>query len=210
MDNYVITIARGFGSGGKAIAMDLAEKLGIECYEHRILALASEYSGYEEDVLNHYNEKINGSLISNRIGKVASELGLRPITGEFRANQHIFDIQSNIIRKLAQTQSCIIVGKCADYILKDMPNVVSIYIEAPREYCRKRIMERKQVDAAKADALISSTDRYRAEYYKFYTNGNNWTNPINYDMTLNSARVGHEYCMTLIEEYLKMKNFIQG
>lgn len=210
MDNYVITIARGFGSGGKAIAMDLAEKLGIECYEHRILALASEYSGYEEDVLNHYNEKINGSLISNRIGKVASELGLRPITGEFRANQHIFDIQSNIIRKLAQTQSCIIVGKCADYILKDMPNVVSIYIEAPREYCRKRIMERKQVDAAKADALISSTDRYRAEYYKFYTNGNNWTNPINYDMTLNSARVGHEYCITLIEEYLKMKNFIQG
>lgn len=208
MDHFVVTIARGFGSGGKAVAMGLAEELGIECYEHRILALASEYSGYEEDILNHYDEKINGSVLVNKIGKVVSELGLRPVTSEFRANQHIFDIQSKIIRQLARTQSCIIVGKCADYILKDMPNVVSIYIEAPREYCRKRIMDRRQVDAVEADELISSTDKYRAEYYSFYTNGRNWTDPINYDMTLNSARVGHEYCITMIKDYLKMKNFI--
>lgn len=208
MEHFVVTIARGFGSGGKAVAMGLAEELGIECYEHRILALASEYSGYEEDVLNHYDEKINGSILSNKLGKMVSELGLRPITGEFRANQHIFDIQSNIIRQLARTQSCVIVGKCADYILWDMPNVVSIYIEAPREYCRKRIMDRKQVSAEQADALISSTDKYRAEYYRFYTNGHSWTDPINYDMTLNSAKVGHESCITVIKDYLKMKHFI--
>ncbi len=208
MDNFVVTIARGFGSGGKAVAMGLAEELGIECYEHRILALASEYSGYEEDMLSNYDEKINGSVLMNKIGKKASELGLRPVTGEFRANQHVFDLQSKIIRQLATTQSCIIVGKCADYLLRDMPNVVSIYIEAPREYCRKRIMDRKQVDAAQADALISSTDKYRAEYYKFYTNGGDWTNPVNYDFTLNSARVGHEECIQIIKDYLKMKHFI--
>ena len=80
MDHYVVTIARGFGSGGKAVAMGLAEELGIECYEHRLLALASEYSGYEEDVLNHFDEKINGSVMINKLGKAVSELGLRPMS----------------------------------------------------------------------------------------------------------------------------------
>lgn len=208
MEHYVITIARGFGSGGKAIGMGLAQKLGIECYEHRILALASQYSGYDADVLDHYDEKIKGSFLINKLGKIASELGLRPIISEFHANQVIFDMQSKIIRKLAETESCIIVGKCADYILKDMPNVVSVYIEAPREYCRKRIMKKQGVDAQKADALISSTDKYRAEYYQFYTNGNYWTNPVNYDMTLNSAKIGHNNCIEVIKDYLEMKQFI--
>lgn len=208
MENYVVTIARGFGSGGKAIAMGLAEQLGIECYEHRLLALASENTGLDENMLNHYDEKIHGSMLINKLGKAVSELGLRPMTGEFRANQHMFDIQTKIIRELVKSQSCIIVGKCADYILRDMPNVVSVYIEAPREYCRKRIMDRKNVTAEEADELISATDKYRAEYYSFYTNGQYWTNPINYDMTLNSARVGHEQCIEVIKNYLQMKGFV--
>lgn len=208
MEHYVITIARGFGSGGKSIAMELAEELGIECYENRILALASEYSGYGEDVLMHFDEKINGSVMLSKLGKAVSEFGLRPMTSAFRVNQHIFDIQCSIIKQLASTQSCIIVGKCADYILKDMPNVVSIYIEAPRPYCRKRIMERQEVTAEQADELIHSTDKYRAEYYHFYTNGRSWTNPINYDMTLNSERAGHDDCIRLIKDYLKIKGLI--
>lgn len=207
-EHYVITIARGFGSGGKAVAMGLAEELGIECYEHRLLALASEYSGYGEDFLNHFDETINGSILFSKIGKKVSELGLRPMTNAFRVNQHIFDIQSKVIKELVKTQSCIIVGKCADYILKDMDNVVSIYIEAPRAYCRKRIMDRKDVTAEQADELISETDKYRAEYYQFYTGGRSWTDPINYDMTLNSARVGHEGCITVIKNYLEMKHLI--
>lgn len=207
-EHYVITIARGFGSGGKAVAMGLAEELGIECYEHRLLALASEYSGYGEDFLNHFDETINGSVLLSKIGKKVSELGLRPMTNAFRVNQHIFDIQSKVIKELVKTQSCIIVGKCADYILKDMDNVVSVYIEAPRAYCRKRIMDRKNVTAEQADELISETDKYRAEYYQFYTGGRSWTDPINYDMTLNSARVGHEGCITVIKNYLEMKHLI--
>ena len=207
-EHYVITIARGFGSGGKAVAMGLAEELGIECYEHRLLALASEYSGYGEDFLNHFDETINGSVLLSKIGKKVSELGLRPMTNAFRVNQHIFDIQSKVIKELVKTQSCIIVGKCADYILKDMDNVVSVYIEAPRAYCRKRIMDRKNVTAEQPDELISETDKYRAEYYQFYTGGRSWTDPINYDMTLNSARVGHEGCITVIKNYLEMKHLI--
>lgn len=207
-EHYVITIARGFGSGGKAVAMGLAEELGIECYEHRLLALASEYSGYGEDFLNHFDETINGSVLLSKIGKKVSELGLRPMTNAFRVNQHIFNIQSKVIKELVKTQSCIIVGKCADYILKDMDNVVSVYIEAPRAYCRKRIMDRKNVTAEQADELISETDKYRAEYYQFYTGGRSWTDPINYDMTLNSARVGHEGCITVIKNYLEMKHLI--
>lgn len=208
MGHYVITIARGFGSGGKSIAMGLANELGIECYEHRILALASQYSGYDEAVLANYNEKIKGSYFMNKIGQIAGELGLHPMNTEFHANQIIFDIQSKIIRELAETQSCIIVGKCADYILKDYPDTVKIYIEAPREYCRKRIMKKQGVDEKQADQLISSTDKYRAEYYQFYTNGNYWTNPINYDMTLNSEKIGHDNCIRVIKDYLKIRNLI--
>ena len=110
-----------------------------------------------------------------------------------------------IIEDLADTESCVIVGKCADWILKDRPNVISIYIEAPRPYCRKRIMERMQVDAATADRSISQTDKYRAAYYEYYTGGNYWTNPVNYDLTLNSERVGIENCVKTIEEYIRIK-----
>jgi len=205
MQNYVITIARGYGSGGKAIGMKLAQRLGIECYENRILALASEFSGYEEGELRDFDEKVKGNVVINKLARVASEIGVVPMTKEFRANQQIFDIQKEIILTLGYTESCVIVGKGADYILRDFNNVISVYIEAPRDYRRKRVMERQNVNEEKADMLIASTDKYRAAFYNFYTKGRNWTDPTNYDMTLNSGRMGEEGCIRLICEYLRMK-----
>lgn len=101
-----------------------------------------------------------------------------------------------------------IVGKCADYVLKDRKNVVSIYIEAPRAFCLERTMQRMKVSADVAAATIENTDKYRADYYKYYTKGNYWTNPVNYDMTLNSEKVGIAGCVKMIEEYLVMKGLI--
>ena len=98
-----------------------------------------------------------------------------------------------------------IVGKCADDILKDRKNVVSVYIEAPRAYCLQRVMQRMQISEDEANQLITKTDRYRADYYKFYTHGNYWTNPVNYDITLNSARIDEEGCVQLILHCLKLK-----
>lgn len=204
MDNYVITIARGFGTGGKQIGMALAKELGIECYENRILTLASQYSGYGEEILE--DEKLHGSLFMNKLLRnlpISSKP--RPMTAKFTSNKKTFEYQVKIIKQLAETESCVIIGKCADYVLKDYPNVVSVYIEAPRDYTRDRIMRRMLVSAEEADRLITKTDRYRADYYEFYTNGNYWTNPVNYDITLNSARLKEEVCIGLIKETLHRK-----
>lgn len=206
MKNIVITVARGFGSGGKKIASQVAKDLGIHCYENRILTLASQMSGVEEDVFREVNEKIRGkSFMQSLLNGLPRRKVPTPENREFVSDEHLFEIQKKIIEDLADTESCVIVGKCADWILKDRSNVISIYIEAPRPYCRKRIMERMQVDAATADRSISQTDKYRAAYYEYYTGGNYWTNPVNYDLTLNSERVGIENCVKTIEEYIRIK-----
>lgn len=204
MKNYVITIARGFGSGGKEIAKHLADELGINCYENRILTLASQLSGIDEEVFTEVNEKVRGNFFSELIRGLPMRRKPK-VEGEFVSDDRLFEFQKQIIKNLAETESCVIVGKCADWILKDYDNVVSVYIEAPREYCRPRVMQKMEVSAEIADRSISSTDKYRAEYYAHYTGGNYWTNPVNYDLTLNSARVGEDRCVELIKEYLHMK-----
>lgn len=204
MKNYVVTVARGFGSGGKEIASRLAKDLEISCYENRILTLASQLSGIDEHVFSEVNEKMRESFWAALL-KGLPRRKTPKVEGEFVSDDRLFEFQKQIIRNLAETESCVIVGKCADFILKDFDNVVSIYIEAPREYCRPRVMRKMQVSAEIADRSITSTDNYRAEYYEHYTGGNYWTNPVNYDMTLNSARVGEDGCIEVIKNYLHMK-----
>lgn len=204
MSNYVVTVARGFGSGGKEIAGRLADELGIHCYENRILTLASQLSGIDEQAFTEVNEKVRGNFLSALIKGLP--IRKKPkVEGEFVSDDRLFEFQKQIIKQLAETESCVIVGKCADWILKDYDNVISVYIEAPREFCRPKVMEKMNVSAEIADRSITSTDKYRAEYYEHYTGGNYWTNPVNYDMTLNSARVGEDKCIELIKAYLHMK-----
>ena len=206
MDNYVITVARGFGSGGKDIATRLGAKLGIPCYERQILTMASDESGIDESIFVETDEKLRGVKIAARLHKISDDSTvLQPQEKDFISDDNVFNIQARIIKSLAVTESCIIVGKCADHILKDYPNVLSIYIEAPRAACVKSIMERMHVSEKRAHYLIRRTDRYRARYYKYYTSGKDWTNPVNYDIVLNSDRVGRERCVELISEYVKIR-----
>ncbi len=205
MDNYVITIARGFGSGGKEIALKLAEELGIVCYENRILTLASELSGLDEELFAEVNEKMRRKKLSGLLKSLPRTVKPKPVDDEFVSDEKLFEYQKEIILHLAETQSCIIVGKCADWVLKEFPNVISIYIEAPREFCVQRVMKKMGVNEETAHTSITKTDQYRAAYYQHYTGGNYWTNPVNYDMTLNSQRVSEETCVQLIKEYLRIK-----
>lgn len=204
MDNFVITIARGFGSGGKQIAMQLSERLGIPCYERQILTMASQMSGVDESLFVEADEKIRGNYLTSILKKEPYSNIVDPKEEEFVSDNNLFNLQAKLIRTLARTQSCIIVGKCADYILKGRDNVISVYIEAPRSACVKSIREKMYVSEERANQLIKRTDKYRANYYKFYT-GKDWTNPINYDMTLNSDRIGRDKCVTVIEDYVKIK-----
>ncbi len=205
MDNYVITIARGFGSGGKEIALKLAEELGIVCYENRILTLASELSGLDEELFAEVNEKMRRKKLSGLLKSLPRTVKPKPEDDEFVSDEKLFEYQKEIILHLAETKSCIIVGKCADWVLKEFPNVISIYIEAPREFCVQRVMKKMGVNEETAHTSITKTDQYRAAYYQHYTGGNYWTNPVNYDMTLNSQRVSEETCVQLIKEYLRIK-----
>ena len=205
MDNYVITIARGFGSGGKEIATKLGEKLGIPCYERQLLTMASEQSGIDESLFVETDERLRGKYISNLLRKFPFSDVLEPHEKDFVSDINLFNIQAEIIRSLAKSHSCIIVGKCADYILRDSSNVMSLYIDAPRDACIKSIMNKMYISNEKANQLIHSTDRYRSQYYNYYTGGREWTNPINYDMILNSDKIGREKCVSLISDYIDIK-----
>ncbi len=205
MENFVITIARGFGTGGRQIAAKLADELHIHSYENRILTLASQYSGYDEHLFEEEDERLKGNLLMNQLASLPKRRTIHPNTSQFVSNEKLFEYQKKIIEGLADTTPCVIVGKCADDVLKDRKNVVSVYIEAPRAYCLQRVMQRMQISEDEANQLITKTDRYRADYYKFYTHGNYWTNPVNYDITLNSARISEDGCVQLILHCLKLK-----
>ena len=209
MGNYVITFARGFGTGGKEIASKLAKELGVHCYENRILTLASQLSGLDEKLFEEVNEKVrtNGGFSSFLKGLPRSRQYISR-NEKFVSDDALFEYQKKIIENLADTESCVIVGKCADWVLRGRDNVVSIYIEAPRDFCIKRTMEHMGVTEETANATIEHTDKYRADYYKYYTHGNYWTNPVNYDLTLNSEKVGVDNCVKVIKEYLKIKGLI--
>ena len=208
-DHYVITFARGFGTGGKEIASKLAKELGIHCYENRILTLASQMSGLDEKLFEELNEKIRYSVcFSNCLRGLPRAKSYISRNEKFVSDDKLFDYQKQIIENLAETESCVIVGKCADWVLRGRPNVVSIYIEAPRDFCVKRTMEHMGVTEEVANATISHTDKYRADYYEYYTHGNYWTNPVNYDLVLNSEKVGVDNCVLVIKDYLKIKGLI--
>ncbi len=203
--NYVITIARGFGSGGKEIAVKIGEKLGIPVYEKQILEMASAYSGLSEEMFFRVDEKLRGSYVSNALSKFTFPAEVSPTSKRFESDINLFCIQSEIMQQLAKNVSCVIIGKCADHVLKEFDNVGSFYIEAPRWACLESITKKMGVDDKTAAKMIETTDKYRAEYYKFYTGGNYWTNPVNYDLSLNSARIGRELCADVIIDYMKRK-----
>ena len=209
MEKFVVTFARGFGSGGKEIASLLAKDLGIHCYENRILTLASQLSGLDENLFNAVNEKIrtNGGVSGFLRGLPRSKNYIAK-NEKFVSDDKLFEYQCEIINSLADQESCVIVGKCADFVLKGRDNVVSVYIEAPRAFCLQRTIEHMGVTPEVANATITQTDKYRADYYAYYTHGNYWTNPVNYDMTLNSERVGIDNCVKVIEDYLIIRGFI--
>lgn len=205
MDNYIITIARSFGSGGKEIAALLSEKLGIPWYERQILTMASQASGIDESEFVEVDEKIHGIYLIKTLTKLPTSNILRPESRAFVSDVNLYNFQAKIIKELSNTQSCIIVGKCADYILKDRPNVLSVFVEAQKQDCIKLIHNRIYVSEERARDLKKRTDKYRTAYYRYYTRGNNWRDPMNYDLFLNTSRMAKAKCADIIADAAKIK-----
>ena len=199
MEKRIITISREFGSGGRTIGKLVAEHLGIRCYDAELIQKLAAESGFDENYIKEAGEYTPGGFLASAF----TDRSFGPTNEDL-----LWKLQYRIIRELAEKESCVIVGKCADYVLKGKPNVVSIYIEAPRAFCVNRTMENMGVTEEVANATIERTDKFRADYYEYYTHGNYWTNPVNYDMTLNSERVGVQNCVKTIEQYLIIKELI--
>lgn len=203
MDHYVITIARGYGSGGKTIGKMLSEKLDIPFYDRELLRMASDDSGIHERLFGQADERVKPGL-RKPFGKVYKGELLPPESDDFVSDDNLFNYQAKIIKELADTRSCVIVGRCADFILQDRPNVIKLFVHAPFESCVKTVMDMYSLPQKEAEKKIQDTDRHRGDYYKYYT-GRNWDNAKNYDLCLNSAELEFDKCVEIVEAYMKIR-----
>ena len=203
MDHYVITIARGYGSGGKTIGKMLSEKLDIPFYDRELLRMASDDSGIHERLFGQADERVKPGL-RKPFGKVYKGELLPPESDDFVSDDNLFNYQAKIIKELADTCSCVIVGRCADFILQGRTNVVKLFVHAPFESCVKTVMDMYALPQKEAEKKIQDTDRHRSAYYKYYT-GRNWDNAQNYDLCLNSAELGFDKCVEIVEAYINIR-----
>ncbi|MCR5148381.1 MAG: cytidylate kinase-like family protein [Eubacterium sp.] len=202
----VITIAREHGSGGLKVGKRLAEELGINCYDSEMFQLVSDSSNLRDNHVAH-DDRIKGtSLFSVAKSKYAGHEGeeLPKESDDFLSMKDLFEYQSEIIRALAEKESCVIVGRCSNYILKDNPNVLSVFIHASIEYRARRISYVHDMPEKELISYINSRDRHRADYYKYYT-GHDWKNARYYDLSLSTERFGISGCVEEIRKFLKMR-----
>ena len=186
--NPVITIARQYGSGGREIALKVAEILGIKAYGKELIELAAEKSGYHPEMLKKVDERAAGSLLYSLAMGSAVTGGL---AGHYDIpmNDKLFIVQNEIIKELAEKEQCVIIGRCGDYALRDFPNKITVFIHADMDSRIERIMKINNVSCDEAEGLIEKEDKRRANYYNFYT-GKKWGSIEQYTLTLNSSVVG--------------------
>ncbi|MCD8396187.1 MAG: cytidylate kinase-like family protein [Lachnospiraceae bacterium] len=202
--NIVITIARQFGSGGKTVGQMLAKDLGIKCYDKEVLRLASDESGINEALFQEKDEKLKRApLFEKTKGEYKGRL-ISPSSEEFISDHNLFNYQAKIIRDLADQESCVIIGRAADYVLKDYEGLVSVFVHAPKAYCVRQAIERCSCRPDEAEKFVEKTDKTRSDFYNYYT-GNKWNDARNYDLCLNSQRLGFEGVMAAIEAYIRIR-----
>ena len=204
--NYVITIARGFGSGGKTIGQMLAGELSIEYFDRDILRLASEESGIYEGLFGMLEEKGKRRRLFRKDGEYRHEKpDTRPESSEFVSDDNLFKFQAQIIKGLSEREeNCIIVGRCADYILEGRENLVRLFIYADRETCIKNVMQMYGWARKDAQRVIEKTDKNRSTYYRYYT-GRDWRDASNYDLCINPSALGYEKRVQMNRDYLKIR-----
>lgn len=198
MKKTIITIARSYGSGGKTLGQKLAKELGIPCYDRELIRMASDQSGINEALFGAADEVKKGFFKGSKPYK--GQL-LPPESDGFVSNDNLFNLQAKIIKELAEKESCIIIGRCADYVLRDRPDVLRLFFYAPKEDCLKRAMEISGESEKELRRKIEKIDKFRADYYRYYT-GKDWNDTRNYDFCLNTASMSYEKLIDVVKSYL--------
>lgn len=202
-DHFVITIGRQFGSGGKEIGEKLAQKLNVKCYDKELLALAAKDSGLCREMFEMHDEKPTNSFLYSIVMDTYAGIYNPQNMIEMPINQKVFLAQFDTIKKIADRESCIIVGRCADYALEDLPGLTSIFIHASMESRIKRISEKYEIRENKAKDMIIKTDKRRSSYYNYYTN-REWGSASSYDLSIDSGKLGIDKTVQLIENYINI------
>lgn len=205
MENFVVTITRTCGSGGSSISNLIAKDLNIKVYDKELLRLASYDSGINERLFAQVDEDTKKSMLYKIYKKVYNGELIPPESNDFTSNDNLFNYQAKVLKELAKESSYIVIGRGADYILRDKKNVIKVYIYADENECIYREKARLGIDIKEATELVKKTNIYRGLYYKYHT-GRKWRDVENYDLVLNTSRFTYEECAELVKNHIE---FIQ-
>ena len=203
MENRVITIARSYGSGGRKMGRLLAKELGYEYYDREILRIASDESGISEELFNQVDERQHLPLFRIARGAYTGEV-IPPDSDDFISNENLFRYQAKIIRELASTRNCVIVGRCANFILRGRDNVLNVFVTAPVVDCVRRVMETDGLNLEEAEKKIKKIDKRRADYFKYFT-GRQWHDAALYDLCLNTGHMSEQKCVDIVRAYMEAR-----
>lgn len=203
MGNIIINVGRQFGSGGYLVARSLGDKLGIPVYDRELISEAARRSGFSAELFASKDEKRSLFGMSGFIGT-----GRASFSGNYVNDDSIFKIQSDVIRMIADNGPAIFIGRCADYILREL-GCIDVFITAPDEVRVKRISERLGISADEAESLMKKKDSARESYYNYFTFGH-WGVASNYDMCIDSSILGIEGTADFIIEFGRRSGKIAG
>lgn len=202
----ILTIGRQFGSGGREIGQKLAKALNIAYYDKELIAVAAKESGLCPEVFEQADEQASSGL-AYAFTMGFSYMGMYTPYNDILSNDGLFKYQSDAIRKLADEGSCILVGRCADYILRDNPNCLSFFIHSTMENRLQRIIESQDLTVEQAKELLIKTDKSRAAYYNYYTN-RTWGAASSYNFSIDVSVLGIDETVSFIKQFVEKKQNI--
>ena len=201
--NITITISREYGSGGRTIGEMLSENLGIHYYDKEIEKIASEVSGINEALFVKASEEFVGSPLFRSTSIYTGSL-IEPGSPDFTSRKNLFNYEAKVIRDLSDQGSCIIIGHCGSFILRDRPNVVRIFVHAPRDFLLEKAADKKSLPPRDLERFVEKENRRRADYNYYYT-GEDWSDAHNYDLTLDCSVLGFDKALELVKSYMQIR-----
>lgn len=204
MANKIYTIGREFGSGGREVGEKLAAKLGIKLYDKELLQQAAKDSGFCEEIFENHDEKPTNSFLYSLVMDTYSVSGYSAAPFlDMPLNHKVFLAQFETIKKIAEKESCVIVGRCADYALSDNPNCINIFIHADLDVRIKNVSRNLNITENKARDIINKTDKQRASYYNYYTS-KKWGDSKSYNLSLDAGKLGTDNCVEMILKFREL------
>lgn len=204
MANKIYTIGREFGSGGREVGEKLAAKLGIKLYDKELLQQAAKDSGFCEEIFENHDEKPTNSFLYSLVMDTYSVSGYSAAPFlDMPLNHKVFLAQFETIKKIAEKESCVIVGRCADYALSDNPDCINVFIHADLDVRIKNVSRNLNITENKARDIINKTDKQRASYYNYYTS-KKWGDSKSYNLSLDAGKLGIDNCVEMILKFREL------